>query len=183
MGIYKYIRNVWKNPTENLGDIWQNRLILWRKQPSLLRIARPTRLDRARSLGYRAKPGVLVVRIRLGRGGHRVPDANTLFPVGKSYQWIAEERANRKYPNCEVLNSYEVARDGLHFWYEIIMVDRDHPAVLKDKELKFIAGKSHRGRVHRGKTSAGRRSRGLYNKGKGAEKVRPSRNANKGRSK
>ena len=39
-----------------------------------------------------------------------------------------------------------------------------------------------RNRVLRGKTSAGQKSRGLRNKGKGAEKIRPSRRANLRRS-
>jgi large subunit ribosomal protein L15e len=37
--------------------------------------------------------------------------------------------------------------------------------------------------VHRGKTSAGKRGRGLHNKGKGAEKLRPSLAANQNRGK
>ena len=32
----------------------------------------------------------------------------------------------------------------------------------------------HRGRAYRGKTGTGKRGRGLHNKGKGAEKLRPS---------
>ena len=42
---------------------------------------------------------------------------------------------------------------------------------------------SHRGRAYRGKTSAGKRGRGLFNKGKGAEKLRPSLKANLNRGK
>ncbi|MBT92991.1 MAG: 50S ribosomal protein L15e, partial [Euryarchaeota archaeon] len=44
-------------------------------------------------------------------------------------------------------------------------------------------GNSHTGRAYRGKTSAGKRGRGLMNKGKGAEKLRPSLKANKNRGK
>ena len=179
MGIYKYIRAVWKQPKANLGSLWQERLILWRKQPVTVRVRRPTRLDRARSLGYRAKPGVLIVRQRVIRGGHRAPETNKRITIKKNYQVIAEERASRAYPNCEVLNSYEVGKDGHYYWYECIMVDRAHPAVRADKELKFLAISHHQGRVHRGKTAAGRRGRGLLtHKGKGAEKLRPSRYAN-----
>ena len=71
MGVYKYIREAWKQPKENLGELWQQRLILWRRQPTTVRIDRPTRLDRARSLGYRAKPGVIVLRQRVMRGAHK----------------------------------------------------------------------------------------------------------------
>ena len=45
------------------------------------------------------------------------------------------------------------------------------------------SGNSHKGRAERGKTSAGKRGRGLHNKGKGAEKLRPSLKANKNRGK
>ena len=31
--------------------------------------------------------------------------------LDKNYQLIAEERTSKKYPNCEVLNSYYVAKD------------------------------------------------------------------------
>ena len=90
-----------------------------------------------------------------------------------NYQWIAETRVARKYVNCEVLNSYYVTKDGQNYWYEVILVDRSHPAVKKDKTTSWISDK--KGRVFRGQTSAGRKARGLRNKGKGAEKMRPSK--------
>jgi large subunit ribosomal protein L15e len=94
----------------------------------------------------------------------------------KSLQWIAEERAARKYPNMEVLNSYWVAEDGRYKWFEVIFVDRDHPAIKSGKQLSWMTAKKKR--VFRGLTSAGRRGRGLRRKGRGAEKVRPSLRAN-----
>ncbi len=44
------------------SDAWRKRLAEWRKEPAVLRIDRPTRIDRARSLGYKAKQGFLIVR-------------------------------------------------------------------------------------------------------------------------
>jgi large subunit ribosomal protein L15e len=187
MGIYKYIREAWKRPKDTLKELNKERLISWRKEPSTIRIERPTRLDRARSLGYRAKPGIIVVRQRVisgGRqretftGGRRSKHMRRKKIVAKNYQQVAEERANRKYLNCEVLNSYQVGGDGKHFWFEIILVDRDHPQILKDDQLGWVVFK--KGRAQRGLTSAGRKSRGLRNKGIGAEKIRPSLRA-KGR--
>jgi large subunit ribosomal protein L15e len=90
----------------------------------------------------------------------------------KNLQWIAEERAARKYPNMEVLNSYWVGQDGEHKWFEVILVDRSHPAILNDAKINWITRPPHKGRVYRGLTSAGKRARGLLNKGTGAEKVR-----------
>jgi len=43
-----------------------------------------------------------------------------------------------------------------------------------------IAQKQHHKRVFRGLTSAGKKIRGLRRKGRGAEKVRPSRKAARG---
>ena len=182
---YQRLRELWKKPN-SIKDLTTQRMIDWRKQDTIVRIVRPTRLDRARSLGYRAKQGIILARVRVNRGGRQRPRPTKAGRrsrrqtsrkiVGISYQQIAEQRANKKFINCEVLNSYFVAKDGKHYWYEIILIDRAHPQIKKDPKLKELAKK--RGRVHRGLTSSGRKSRGLLNKGKGAEKIRPSRRAN-----
>ena len=103
--------------------------------------------------------------------------------AGKSIQRIAEERASRKHPNMEVLNSYWVGQDGRQKWYEVILVDPNHPSVKNDSSLNWIVGGSHRGRAERGKTSAGMKGRGMGKRGRGTEKCRPSirSHANKGK--
>ncbi|MCA9477784.1 MAG: 50S ribosomal protein L15e [Nanoarchaeota archaeon] len=188
MGFYKYVRDLWKDPKKNFKELQQARLIELRREPATLRLYRPTRIDRARSLGYKAKPGFIVVRQRVSRGGHTHPDikggrrpkANTQRKVvSKGYQQIAEERAARNYTNCEVLNSYLVAKDGQNQWFEIILVDRTNKSILADNTINWIS--LQKGRVFRGLTSAGKKSRGLRNKGIGAEKVRPTQKANKNR--
>lgn len=192
MVFYKRIRELWKKPKVNIGDILRQRMIIWRREKAVVRIERPTRLDRARSLGYRAKQGIILARVRVARGGRkrerptkkgRRSKRQTIRKVlGKSYQWVAEERANRKFKNCEILNSYKVGEDGKYYWFEIIMIDKDHPQIKRDKQLSKIA--EQRGRVFRGLTAAGKRSRGiLIRKGKGAEKLRPSLRAHFGRGK
>ena len=184
MGLYQEIRELWKNPKDELGKIYRERLILWRREPVLVRLERPTRLDRARSLGYRAKKGIIVIRVRVNRGGRkrlkiRKGRKSKHFRrrkiLGKNYQQVAEERANKKYINLEVLNSYKVGEDGKHYWYEVILVDPQAPEIKSDKQLQWICSGKHRKRVYRGLTSAGRKSRGLRSHGLGAEKVRPSR--------
>jgi len=165
--MYKYMRGLWKQPKENLGALWTQRLIQWRKQPVTVRIERPTRLDRARSLGYKPKLGVLVVRQRVSKGSHmrpkrmggRRPKNTRRFKVlSKNYQQIAEERAAKSYRNCAVLNSYFVAKDGKNYWYEVILLDRSHPVVKADKNYANVAAK--RGRAQRGLTNAARKARG-----------------------
>lgn len=186
MGMYHHIRKLWKQPKANLGDVWKQHLIAWRKGDATVRLDHPTRIDRARSLGYRAKQGIFVVRQRVSAGGHKRPDfaggrhsknLRTTMILAKNYKLIAEERANKSFTNCEVLNSYYVAGDSKHYWYEVILVDRAHPSVAADHRTNWVTDPSHRGRVYRGKTSAGRKIRGLHHKGTGAENLRPSKDA------
>lgn len=187
MGLYKYVKEAWKKPSHELEQMHRKRLTLWRSENTSTRIDHPTRIDKARSLGYRAKQGIIVVRQRVERGGRQRPSIRSgrrsahnyqKKILSKNYQQIAEERANDKFKNCEVLNSYFVGQDAIYEWYEVILVDRSSPVVLADPIYKNIA--SQKGRSYRGLTSAGRKSRGLRNKGLGAEKIRPSNRANSG---
>lgn len=165
MGIYKYIREAWKTPS-TLAGIQKDRLIKWRREPVTLRIKRPTRLDRARSLGYKAKQGIILVRQRVSRGGRQRPTIRKgrrpkrfgqRLDLAITYQTVAEQRASSKYPNCEVLNSYEVGKDGNYAWFEVILLDRAHPQILADSRFSNVAQK--RGRISRGLTSSARKSK------------------------
>ncbi len=149
--MYRHLREAWKRPKDSyVYDVMRQRVIVWRRQPSTVRIDKPTRLDRARSVGYKAKKGFVVVRTRVRRGGRR-----KIRPVlgrrqkrmgvkkykpAKSKRLIAEERTARKYPNLEVLNSYWVWQDGQYKWFEIILVDPSHPAIKSDKDVGWVAG-------------------------------------------
>ncbi|HLM70942.1 MAG TPA: 50S ribosomal protein L15e, partial [Thermoplasmata archaeon] len=44
------------------------RLLTWRRENTVTRIEHPTRLDRARAVGYKAKGGFVIVRVRVRRG-------------------------------------------------------------------------------------------------------------------
>jgi large subunit ribosomal protein L15e len=150
-------------------------------------------LDRARKLGYKAKQGIIVARVKVRRGGRRKSryERNrktskmgvNKITMGKSIQRIAEERAGRRFRNMEVLNSYWVGEDGKHKWYEVILVDPCSPSIQSDKDLNWITNDVHRGRAVRGKTSAGRKGRGLDKKGFGTEKTRPGIRAHDGKGK
>lgn len=189
MALHKYLVQAWQNPNDQVVELWRNRLIAWRQEPSTLRIDYPTRLDRARALGYKSKQGLLLVRQRVPTGPHRrtwtggrrSANMSTYMILRKNYRLIAEERANKKFINCEVLNSYFVAKDGKHCWYEIILVDRAHPVIKADPRLSWVTSKNFRGRAFRGLTSAGTKVRGMRHKGKGSEHSRPSRRANQRR--
>lgn len=161
---YKYMAEAWRKlESSYVKELMQQRAIEWRRQPAIIRIEKPTRIDRARRLGYKDKPGYVVVRVRVRRGGLRKPRPRAgrrqkrmgvnKYKPAKSLRLIAEERAARRYPNLEVLNSYWVWEDGRSKWYEVILVDR---TLLPELRL----GKG-RGRVFRGLTSAGRKVREL----------------------
>lgn len=183
---YKYMAKEWAKPEQSfIDELMRQRLIEWRRQRTVTRIEKPTRLDRARKLGYKAKQGIVIARARVRRGGLRKVRPKSgrrpkrmgvhKFKPAKSLRLIAEERAARKFPNMEVLNSYWVGEDGRSKWFEVILVDANHPVIKSDKDLKWITEKQHHRRVFRSMTSAGKKVRGLRNKGIGAEKVRPSR--------
>jgi len=188
---YKYIAEAWATPEKSFVDeLTRQRLIEWRRQEAITRVEKPTRLDRARKLGYKAKQGFIIARVRVRRGGLRKqrPKAGRRpkrmgvkkYKPAKSLRLIAEERAAKKFPNLEVLNSYWVGEDGRSKWFEIVMVDPQHPVVKADRDINWICQKQHHRRVFRGLTSAGKKVRSLRRKGRGAEKFRPSKKARRG---
>lgn len=167
--LYKQIAEAWKKPEEyGVKEAMQNKLLNWRKQPALVRIDKPTRLDRAHSLGYKAKQSFVMVRTRVRRGGLRKTRPTrgrrqkrmgvTKFVPAKSARLIAEERTAKKFPNLEVLNSYWVWEDGQYKWYEIILVDKTK--LTEDQQIQLL-GNTPRGKAERGLTSSGKKVRGL----------------------
>ena len=191
--MYSFLAEHWKSPDTTFTSSYKQRLIQWRKEGSFVRVDKPLRIDRARALGYKAKQGYVIVRARVRRGGLRKPDIRggrkpskrgiAKITPAKSTQRIAEERTAKRYPNLEVLNSYWVGEDGKYHYYEVILVDPHHPVIKNDPKINWICSNKHKGRAFRGLTSAGKKGRGLRNKGKGAEKVRPSIRAHEGKGK
>ena len=148
--MYRHIAASWhKIWKEKSGDI-RYRLMKLRRESTIVRVERPTRLDRARALGYKAKQGFVIVRIKVGRGGMRKsrPTAGrrqkhlgvVRIKAAIGMQQVAERRAEEKLPNLHALNSYLVYRDGKHSWYEIIMVDPNHPSVSSDHDMAKVLG-------------------------------------------
>ncbi len=185
MGFYSYLNEAWKNfKEEPMINLYKERVRAWRKEPVVTRLDKPTRIDRARRLGYKSIQGIVVVRVRVRRGNlrkarPRMGRKNKRMGIKqikpkKNLAMIAEEKANRKYPNLEVLNSYWVGEDGQYKYYEVILIDPHHPVIKSKKGFNWINRPCHKGRVYRGLTSAGKKMRGLRRKGKGSEKIRPS---------
>ncbi|HXZ98592.1 MAG TPA: 50S ribosomal protein L15e, partial [Candidatus Acidoferrum sp.] len=134
MGAYKYMSKAWNERDSSvLGQYLRQAAISWRRDSVIKRLQFPTRLDRARSVGYRKKQGFVVARVRVRKGGARKkrPSSGrrpralgvTKFTRAKSLKEIAEERVAKKFPNLSVLNSYYVWEDGTSKWFEVVLVD------------------------------------------------------------
>ena len=133
---------MWK---ENSVELRQ-KAVIWRKQNAVTRIDKPSRITRARRLGYKAKQGITVVRMRVGTGGMRKQRPRggrrpkhlgvTKIKAAVSMKQVAERRVLERYPNMKLLGSYFLYKDGMHYWFEIILADPSHPSIAKDKELR-----------------------------------------------
>lgn len=130
---------------ENSPEL-RERAVKWRREDAVTRIGRPTRLQKARRLGYKAKQGIAVVRMRVGTGGMRKQRPRggrrpkhlgvTRIKGDDSMKIVAQRRVMERYPNMSLLGSYFVYRDGAHYWFEAVLADRSHPRIAQDPELR-----------------------------------------------
>ena len=190
---YRYISETFQKQENTYPSSNWHLLIELRSSPSVYRIDKPSNIARARTLGYKAKQGYIVVRSKIRKGtmkkirpkmGRKPANLGvTKITPKKNLQRIAEERASKRYPNLVTLNSYYLIEDGRSKWFEVIMVDPNHPRILSDPKINWIARPKNKRRSPRGMTSAGKRGRGLRKKGIGAEKIRPSLQAKQNRGK
>ena len=141
----------------------------WRRGSVFTRLERPTNIGKARALGYKAKPGFVIVRIKIGRGGRTRTRPRSARKTAKqtirktlmmNYRWVAEQRVGRRFRPLEVLNSYLLGKDGINSFYEIILVDPNSPQIRSDPQINWICRPENRGRVFRGLTGAARKSTG-----------------------
>ena len=191
MGAYKYLEEFWrKKQSDIMNFIFRVRTWEYRQLPVITRVNRPTRPDKARRLGYKAKDGYVVYRVRVRRGGRKRPvpkgivtgkptsvGINQLKPT-RNLRAKAELRVGDRLPALRVLNSYWIAQDGTYKYYEVIMVDPSHNGIRNDARISWICNPQHKRREARGLTSAGKAHRGLRVKGHLNAKTRPSRRAN-----
>uniref|UniRef100_A0A2R9AF77 Ribosomal protein L15 n=1 Tax=Pan paniscus TaxID=9597 RepID=A0A2R9AF77_PANPA len=168
MGAYKYIQELWRKKQSDVTRfLLRVRCWQYRQLSALHRAPRPTRPDKARQLGYKAKQGYVIHRICVRRGGRKRP-----VPKGATYgkpvhhgvnhlQSVAEERAGRHRGALGVLNSYWVGEDSTYKFFEVILIDPFHKAIRRNPDTPWITKPVHKHREMRGLTSAGRKSRGL----------------------
>ena len=138
--------SVWYKMWKENSAVLRERAISWRKENAVTRIERPSRLLRARRLGYKAKQGIIVIRMRVGSGGMRRQRPRggrrpkhlgvTRIKQDDNMKIVAQRRVLEKYPNMKLLGSYFLYKDGKHYWYEVILADPSHPSISKDKELR-----------------------------------------------
>jgi len=137
---------VWlKMLKENPMELRQ-RAVIWRNQNAITRVEKPSRIARARRLGYKAKQGIIVVRMRVGTGGMRKERPRggrrpkhlgvTKIKADVSMKQVAERRVLQRYPNMKLLGSYFLYKDGMHYWFEVVLADPSHPRIAKDKEIR-----------------------------------------------
>ena len=115
MGAYKYLSELY---TKKQSDVLQfvSRVRCWeyRQLAVCHRASRPSRPDKARRLGYKAKQGYLIYRIRVRRGNRKKPVAKGATfgkPVRQGVNHLkfqrglkatAEERVGRRCGNLRV---------------------------------------------------------------------------------
>lgn len=174
MGAYKYMEELYKKKQSDvLRFILRIRCWEYRQLNVIHRASRPSRPDKARRMGYKAKQGFVIYRIRVRRGGRKrqvrkgqvcgkpaSQGVNQLKPT-RNLQALAEERVGRRCGNLRVLNSYWVNQDATFKYYEVILVDPSHKAIRRDPRMNWICQSTMKHREMRGLTSAGRKSRGL----------------------
>jgi large subunit ribosomal protein L15e len=75
------------------------------------------------------------------RGGRRPKHLGVnRIKADDSMKTVAVRRVLERYPNMKLLGSYFVYKDGIHYWFEIILADPQHPRIAQDKELRNRVG-------------------------------------------
>lgn len=177
MGAYKYLEELHKKKQSDvLRFLLRVRCWEYRQLKAIHRASRPTRLDKAHRLGYKAKQGFVVYRVRVRRGGRKRPvhkgatygkptnQGVTQLKYQRSLRATAEERAGRRAGNLRVLSSYWINEDSTYKYFEVILVDPSHNAIRNDPKINWIVNPVHKHREARSLTSTGKKSRGI-NKG------------------
>lgn len=157
MGAYKYITETLQKQYKERDALYRAKIIAWRAGPAMARVETPANIARARTLGYKAKQGYIVVRTRVDKGrrtrrrsngGRKHKNYYMFVQPQLSHQAIAEQRVNRVYRNMEVLNSYWVGEDGNYKFFEVILADPTKPSVNVSSAMR-------QGKAFRGLTSSG----------------------------
>jgi len=81
----QYVEELWrKKQSDVLRFLLRVRCWEYRQLPGIVRLSRPSRPDKARRLGFKAKQGFVVYRVRVRRGGRKRPVNKVSSSVGKA---------------------------------------------------------------------------------------------------
>jgi hypothetical protein len=70
----QYVEELWKRKQSDvLRFLLRVRCWEYRQLPGIVRMVRPSRPDKARRMGFKAKQGYVVYRVRVRRGGRKKP--------------------------------------------------------------------------------------------------------------
>ncbi|KAJ1839924.1 60S ribosomal protein L15 [Coemansia sp. RSA 1722] len=174
MGAYKYLEELTKKKQSDvMRFLLRVRCWEYRQLSAIHRVSRPSRPDKARRLGYKAKQGYVIYRVRVRRGNRKRPNPKgqvygkpvhqgiNELKLQRSKRAVAEQRAGKRCANLRVLNSYWVNQDATFKFFEVILVDPAHKTIRRDPRIQWIAKAVHKRREARGLTSAGRKNRGV----------------------
>ena len=188
MGAYKYLQELWrKKQSDTIRFVMRVRCWEYRQLAVIHKVTRPSRLDKARALGFKQKQGYVIYRCRIRRGGRKravhkgcvhgkpVHQGIRKLKKARSHRSVAEEKVGRHCSNLRLLNSYWVGQDAAQKFFEVICVDPTHNAIRRDPRINWICSEKHNRREVRGLTAAGKKYRGLNQKGHRAHNTRPSR--------
>lgn len=124
MGAYRYMQELYrKKQSDVLRYLLRIRVWQYRQLTKLVRVPRPSRPDKARRLGFRAKQGYVIYRIRVRRGGRKRP-----VPKGCTYGKPKSNGINELKPTRRLQSVAEV-RLRCEERFELLMLSftDDHP--------------------------------------------------------
>lgn len=110
MGAYKYLEELWrKKQSDLLRFLLRVRCWQYRQLTSVHRAVRPTRPDKARRLGYKAKQGYVIYRVRVRRGGRKrkVPAGHKRGkPTNQGVTQLKFQRSHRSVAEVSSVGRY-----------------------------------------------------------------------------
>lgn len=72
--VVQYVQELWrKKQSDSMRFLLRIRCWEYRNSKAITRCSRPTRPEKARALGYKAKQGFVVYRVRVRRGNRKRP--------------------------------------------------------------------------------------------------------------
>lgn len=133
MGAYKYLEELWrKKQSDLMRFLLRIRCWQFRQLNAVHRAPYPTRPDKARRLGYKAKQGYVIYRVRIRRGGRKrkVPKGQQMGkPTNQGINQLKFQRSLRSV--AEVRTTFNL----LCFVYSVIYANMQ--VNLKLHKLEF----------------------------------------------